>query len=145
MKEQLINENKEIISNNGNDIVFESQLRHNYSKMKRFMNDLTHTNDIYSVVVPEDIDSFVKEGNELCHAVGTSFYISQVLTGKITVLFCRKNRNLEKPFYTIAINDKNEIVMVKGLYNKEVSSYVNHESLTSFIKQWAELNNLIYN
>lgn len=144
MREQLIRENKEIISNEGNNAVFGRKMRMNYFKLKKLIKDLEYENETYSIIIPKDIDSFVKEGKDLCHAVGTSSYISKVFTDQLTILFCRKKRDLEKSFYTIAIKD-GEIVMVKGFQNKEVSHYANSESLYSFIKEWATLNSLNYN
>lgn len=142
MREQLLIENKELISKEGTNAVFSSKMRENYLKMKEFMTDLEFENETYSILVPEDINSFIKEGDELIHAVGTSYYLSKILTGEIIVLFCRKKRHLSKPFYTIAIDANNKLVMAKGLRNKEVFQYVNAQSLQSFINEWLKIKKI---
>lgn len=64
------------------------------------------------LVVPPDCQSIIKEGVELEHCVGG--YAERHCTGKTTILFIRKPESVDKSYFTIEINNNNEIQQCHG-------------------------------
>lgn len=85
----------------------------------------------FSIVVPEEMNEITKEGVYLHHCVGG--YISRVAEGKTNILFLRKNENIDIPFFTIEVNNHNEIIQVHGLYNRWLG---NEPDAVKFVINW---------
>lgn len=73
------------------------------------------TGEHYSIVVPKDINDLIQEGNVLNHCVGS--YVDRIIDGRSKVFFVRKNDELTKPYVTCELNDKNNVVQVRGRNN----------------------------
>ncbi len=76
----------------------------------------------------ESTKELIAEGKMLIHCVGT--YAEQYANGKTNIVFIRCADEPDKPFYTMEIGTRNEIVQVRGFKNcgmtDEVQDFVNH-------------------
>ena len=90
-----------------------------------------YTDDNFSIVVPEEMNKITKEGVYLHHCVGG--YISRVAEGRTNILFLRKNENIDIPFFTIEVNNHNEIIQIHGLYNRWLG---NEPDAVKFVINW---------
>lgn len=75
-----------------------------------------YADENFSIIVPDEMNKITKEGVYLHHCVGG--YISRVAEGKTNILFLRKNKEIDIPFFTIEVNNHNEIIQIHGLYNR---------------------------
>ncbi len=64
-----------------------------------------YTNDVYSILMPEDAEDIIREGRLLQHCVGSAGYIGAMAREKCTILFLRKNGDTGKPLITIEERD----------------------------------------
>lgn len=90
-----------------------------------------YADDNFSIVVPEEMNKITKEGVYLHHCVGG--YISRVAEGKTNILFLRKNENIDIPFFTIEVNNHNEVIQIHGLYNRWLG---NEPDAVKFVINW---------
>ena len=90
-----------------------------------------YVDDNFSIVVPEEMNKITKEGVYLHHCVGG--YISRVAEGRTNILFLRKNENIDIPFFTIEVNNHNEIIQIHGLYNRWLG---NEPDAVKFVINW---------
>lgn len=90
-----------------------------------------YADDNFSIIVPEEMNKITKEGVYLHHCVGG--YISRVAEGRTNILFLRKNENIDIPFFTIEVNNHNEIIQIHGLYNRWLG---NEPDAVKFVINW---------
>ena len=90
-----------------------------------------YADDNFSIVVPEEMNKITKEGVYLHHCVGG--YISRVAEGRTNILFLRKNEEIDIPFFTIEINNHNEVIQIHGLYNRWLG---NEPDAVKFVIDW---------
>lgn len=90
-----------------------------------------YADDNFSIVVPEEMNKITKEGVYLHHCVGG--YISRVAEGKTNILFLRRNEEIDIPFFTIEVNNHNEIIQIHGLYNRWLG---NEPDAVKFVIGW---------
>lgn len=90
-----------------------------------------YADDNFSIVVPEEMNKITKEGVYLHHCVGG--YISRVAEGSTNILFLRRNEEIEIPFFTIEVNNHNEIIQIHGLYNRWLG---NEPNAVKFVINW---------
>jgi hypothetical protein len=90
-----------------------------------------YADDNFSIVVPEEMNKITKEGVYLHHCVGG--YISRVAEGRTNILFLRKNENVDIPFFTIEVNNHNEVIQIHGLYNRWLG---NEPDAVKFVINW---------
>lgn len=90
-----------------------------------------YADDNFSIVVPKEMNKITKEGVYLHHCVGG--YISRVAEGKTNILFLRKNEEIDIPFFTIEVNNHNEIIQIHGLYNRWLG---NEPDAVKFVIDW---------
>lgn len=90
-----------------------------------------YADDNFSIVVPEEMNKITKEGVYLHHCVGG--YISRVAEGRTNILFLRKNENIDIPFFTIEVNNHNEVIQIHGLYNSWLG---NEPDAVKFVIDW---------
>lgn len=67
------------------------------------------------IVLPKSIDDIVREGKIQNHCVGG--YADRHAEGKLHILFLRKISEPEKPYYTMEVNLKGDIVQCRGYAN----------------------------
>ena len=90
-----------------------------------------YADDNFSIVVPEEMNKITKEGVYLHHCVGG--YINRVAEGRTNILFLRKNEEIDIPFFTIEVNNHNEIIQIHGLYNRWLG---NEPDAVKFVIDW---------
>lgn len=90
-----------------------------------------YADDNFSIVVPKEMNKITKEGVYLHHCVGG--YISRVAEGRTNILFLRKNEEIDIPFFTIEVNNHNEIIQIHGLYNRWLG---NEPDAVKFVINW---------
>ena len=90
-----------------------------------------YADDNFSIVVPEEMNKITKEGVYLHHCVGG--YISRVAEGRTNILFLRKNEDIDIPFFTIEVNNHNEVIQIHGLYNRWLG---NEPDVVKFVIDW---------
>lgn len=90
-----------------------------------------YADDNFSIVVPEEMNKITKEGVYLHHCVGG--YISRVAEGRTNILFLRKNEEINIPFFTIEVNNHNEVIQIHGLYNRWLG---NEPDAVKFVIEW---------
>lgn len=90
-----------------------------------------YADDNFSIVVPKEMNKITKEGVHLHHCVGG--YVSRVAEGKTNILFLRKNEEIDISFFTIEINNHNEIIQIHGLYNRWLG---NEPDAVKFVIDW---------
>lgn len=90
-----------------------------------------YSDDNFSIVVPKEMNKITKEGVYLHHCVGG--YISRVAEGRTNILFLRKNEEIDIPFFTIEINNHNEVIQIHGLYNRWLG---NEPDAVKFVIDW---------
>ena len=79
-----------------------------------YIHTYTWKDENYSVIVPEDLFSIKEEGAALNHCVGT--YTSKVAEQKSVILFVRKNKRSERPYFTMEVKD-GKIIQCRGVGN----------------------------
>ena len=77
------------------------------------------------------MNKITKEGVYLHHCVGG--YINRVAEGRTNILFLRKNEEIDIPFFTIEVNNHNEIIQIHGLYNRWLG---NEPDAVKFVIDW---------
>ena len=90
-----------------------------------------YADDNFSIVVPKEMNKITKEGVYLHHCVGG--YISRVAEGRTNILFLRKNENIDIPFFTIEVNNHNEVIQIHDLYNCWLG---NEPDAVKFVINW---------
>lgn len=83
----------------------------------------------YSVIVPNNVESLIIEGNTLSHCVGS--YVDRVINGSSKIFFIRKNEEIDKPYVTLELDDRNNLVQIRGSHNSEPAIEVK-----DFSKKW---------
>lgn len=90
-----------------------------------------YADENFSIVVPNEMNKITKEGVYLHHCVGG--YVSRVAEGKTNILFLRRNEEIDIPFFTIEVNNHNEVVQIHGLYNRWLG---NEPDAVKFVIDW---------
>jgi hypothetical protein len=116
-------------------------LNKTYDLLKPQLKKLEYSNDKYSIIIPEQLEDLIKEGDVLHHCVGS--YVDAVINKRNKIYFLRKNTELTKPYFTIDVDYSNTVRQVHTYCNKNVSDVPEHMELVSFIKSWGEDKNLI--
>lgn len=93
--------------------------------------------DVFSIVVPKEVNEITKEGMYLHHCVGG--YVNRVAEGRTNILFLRKNEEPEIPFFTIEVSNGNEIIQIHGLYNRWLG---NEPEAVKFAIKWIREKNI---
>lgn len=117
------------------------ELNKTYDLLKPQLKKLEYSNDKYSIIIPEQLEDLIKEGDALHHCVGS--YVDAVIDKRNKIYFLRKNTELTKPYFTIDVDYNNTVRQVHTYCNKNVNSVPEHMELVSFIKSWGEDKNLI--
>ena len=81
---------------------------------QRVMGQLDFEHDGMRIVYPANLDDIVAEGNAQHHCVGG--YVDKVAEHKTMILFLRKCKDVNKPFYTVEVRDR-KVVQVRGMQN----------------------------
>ena len=87
------------------------------------------------VKVPEDAKEVIREGKDLHHCVGN--YVNSIKNGSSRILFIRKMKTEDVPYYTVEVDDRGTILEVSGLMNDKATIEVKQ-----FVQNWAKKRNL---
>lgn len=104
-------------------------------KMVEENKALTYKSKDFCIVLPNDSGELVREGKRLRHCVAS--YIKKIVQGKSFIVFLRKLREPDKPYYTIEICNGG-VAQIRGFANKGL----NELKAKDFIVKWAKENNL---
>ena len=88
---------------------------------------------IYSVVAPLEPNDLAIEGMTLHHCVKS--YIDRVTDGKTNIMFIRKKNELDKPFFTVEVDNNKIIQQVHGFGNCNADTV---DGLVDFVEAWAK-------
>jgi hypothetical protein len=109
-----------------------------YADMVESLKGMEYKGEEYSVVVPATLDLIVKEGQSLNHCVAN--YIEGLVAGEYSILFLRKNDDLEKSLVTLQVQGE-RIVQAKGVNNRPVSRE-EKEVMDKYVEQLAKQKEL---
>lgn len=94
----------------------------------------------FAIVAPKKAEEIANEGIILHHCVKT--YIDKVINKVTNILFLRTKDAIERPYFTIELDNDRRIQQVHGLLNccliKDSPEY-------NFIKKWAKEKKLVFN
>ena len=92
------------------------------------------TDGEFTVKVPKSPNDIGEEGKALHHCVGT--YTSRHFEGKTTILFLRKNSQIDKPYGTIEMSAKNvgNLIQLRGYRNNDIPA----KESRLFIAAWLD-------
>lgn len=94
----------------------DEKLTKQMSKLKEEREEkFSWTDGEYSIVIPESPAEIVEEGKYLHHCVGG--YVNNVANGYTNILFLRKNEFPHIPYYTIEVDNHNEVKQIHGMCN----------------------------
>ncbi|WP_343247747.1 PcfJ domain-containing protein [Diplocloster hominis] len=86
----------------------DERIRKNLPEVKRYFWE----DDTYMIIPAGKCEELVTEGRTLHHCVGSSDqYMESMANGKSWILFLRKKENLQKAYYTIEINLKDDTIL----------------------------------
>lgn len=88
-------------------------------------------NKDFSIIACKKLVELIIEGRELHHCVGS--YVDSVSKGREYILFLRRNKEMNKPFYTIDVTPNGEIRQIHGDYNCNIS-----DEIKDFVDEWAK-------
>lgn len=86
---------------------------------KQIKKKFSYENDDFILRPAKTNSELVKEGQTQHICVGYAGYAGKMIRGESYILFLRKKDHPEKPFYTVEITPKYEILQRHGKYNKE--------------------------
>lgn len=113
--------------------------------------DLEYSDDTLAIVTPKAIEDVRHEGSALHHCVGG--FVDAISRGKTNIVFLRKKKYIECPYYTIEIlndgtvrqihcyqNGNPTIEAQKSAYEKSLlKSYEEPVDVLKFLKKWAKV------
>lgn len=94
-------------------------------------------NEKYMFVPAGKCEELVKEGRELHHCVGASDrYMNKMAQGESWIVFLRKKENIEKAYYTLEIDMKNDaVIQWYSEYDRKPDEKVISKLLTQYKNQ----------
>lgn len=98
---------------------------------KKYKKKYEYSDELYSIVVPTEPEEIINEGSTMHHCVGG--YAKRHFTGKLAILFLRKNTALEESYYTIEMHD-NRLIQIQGFGNKHPIS--EDKKAEAFFNEW---------
>lgn len=112
---------------------------HSFEKRTHFVKPMEYESKKFDfcVKVPTKPEDLAIEGITLNHCVKS--YIDRVAKGETNILFVRKKENVDKPFFTVEVDNNHMIRQVHGLGNCNACTV---PTLTEFIKEWADAKKL---
>lgn len=103
-------------------------------KRNKKLEKLIFSDENYTVVLPKSVKDIVNEGKALSHCVGG--YADRHAKGVLTILFIRKNGDLDTPFYTMEVSVDYHIVQCRG-YRNNLADNPKPEEMKEFEEKYA--------
>lgn len=104
-------------------------------KWKRF----TYSEDGLAVVAPENLGEIAMEGITLHHCAKS--YVEKVANQETNVLFLRKTDSLDEPYYTLEVDNYNQVLQISGFCNYFPSGKTD---ILDFVYRWCKAKRLKY-
>ena len=118
-----------------NDEIAED-LKKKFDKVKKDWKKYEFNNDNLSIITPKEPIDIIAEGAGLRHCVKT--YLEFVCEKSTTILFIRKNSELDKPYFTLEIRE-GKIRQCHGFDNCDITP-----EISDFLKEFCKEKNVIY-
>ena len=97
----------------------------------------SYQNETYAVVVPENVQDLLHEGDTLHHCVNkTDNYFERISKGETYILFLRKTDELSVPYYTLEVEPGGTIRQKRTKYNRQNEDI---KEATEFLKTWQKV------
>lgn len=109
---------------------------------KKYGEKLSYKNKDFVITYPKTLNDLFEEGRVLNHCVGS--YGDAIKNGNSIVLFIRKAKEPEKPYFTLEVNPVYNAVTQIGGFSDIEPHRLKHKELLTFIKGWADKNNITY-
>lgn len=136
--------------NHWHDQMIKVQTQKNHEKenesivqQKIDLAEMEYNNKDYSIILPSTAGDIELEGIKLSHCVGNYIYL--VANRDTTILFLRKNKDIDKPFLTLEVGDDDEYGEVASDNKKAIKqcfgyhdTFNTDESVANFIREYAE-------
>lgn len=100
--------------------------------------NLSFSDERRSIILPKDHNDLIKEGSALNHCVGS--YVRKISERKSKIVFLRDNSEIDESYYTIEVIGNN-VVQVRGEYNKSLKSAIDFK----FLRKWSKEKGLNLN
>lgn len=124
---EIIQDRFEIVGNLVNDRKSHELQKNFDSRYDNKWNRYEYEGEDYVIIAPKKVNELYREGNKLSHCVAS--YADSLSEGRTNVYFIREKKDLQKPFYTIEISNRDRVVQVRGFANcsptPPVSKFVN--------------------
>lgn len=104
-----------------------------YEKNKKY----EYGQDKYLIIAVSLPNQLYKESEVLGHCVRT--YDEDVAAGRTEIMFIRKSKNPNRPFYTLELKNK-KVIQVRGKENQDPN-----EEVIEFIRDWSKKFRIKYN
>ena len=96
----------------------------------------------FVMTYPKTISDLFEEGRMLNHCVGS--YGDAIKSGNSIVLFIRKKKEMDTPYFTLEVDPAHNAVTQIGGYSDVAPHHIRNKELIEFIKEWADKNEVVY-
>lgn len=101
------------------------------SLCKKYEKKYAYYGEEYSIVLPKNVEDIIREGQLMHHCVGG--YAQRHFEGMLCICFLRKNSDINTPYYTIEMRDKN-LTQIQGEHNRHPIS--EDPKAEAFFNEW---------
>ena len=112
------------------DEVNRAAFEKNVEKIRKY--EYSPSKSDYVVIIPTQPVDVAKEGIELHHCVKS--YIPRIAKGETNILFIRQKEDIEKPFFTVEVDNNAIVQQIHGIGNCNIDTV---PGLDKFVKDWA--------
>ncbi|MDO4339135.1 MAG: PcfJ domain-containing protein [Eubacteriales bacterium] len=116
----------------------EQELLKQYPNLNQVLASLkekySYQDETYAVVVPENVQDLIREGDTLHHCVDkTDNYFERISKGETYILFLRKASELSVPYYTLEVEPGGTIRQKRTEFNRQNEDI---KEASAFLKNW---------
>ena len=113
------------------------------AETERYGKLYSYKTDEYMIIPPRDMKDLFEEGRKLNHCVGS--YSDRIVEGKTCIMFIRRAKEPDKPYFTIEINQRNSYVVQLRANSNRGINYTTEKELVKFLKEWSKKKNVALN
>lgn len=113
------------------------------AETERYGKLYSYKTDEYMIIPPRDMKDLFEEGRKLNHCVGS--YSDRIVEGKTCIMFVRRAKEPDKPYFTIEINQRNSYVVQLRANSNRGINYTTEKELVKFLKEWSKKKNVALN
>ena len=125
---QAMKDRKEAARRKRKEALAKKEMEKTKAYLKDILSANTGSDNAFSIkgkglvlVVPKDAQDIKREGEILHHCVGT--YVEKVAKGETSIFFVRKEKEPDKPYYTMEWKDE-QVYQCRGLRNASMTPEV---------------------